>query len=448
MMQTFIDLWSPFIWAFAFGSFLHACWSKWLQWRDRDYCLKAEDEAHDIVASVHPEAGKLLSEVCLKKALSYERTCSALRDFQNTVYSMTWRIMLVFGVAPFVMQSLVFKIEMPFWMSACIAAAGLFAFECIISLPFAWHQMFAIEERFGFCNATKKLFWTDEVKSFCISSVVIALKVAATVFALQCVHSFYGKIDWKACLCLAALSSFAEMLFEIVQLEVIMPMFNKLKPMEESPLKERMLKLVKMNGFSPEGVFVIDESKRSKHSNAFCAGWGKSKKLVIDDTMLKTMSEDEILFIIGHELAHAKLHHLAVSRMASLAEIFAFLLVSSFFIYDLDLLHAFGFRLVNDAVAWSAIGFWMFKQVYSSFSWLLNGAFSWMSRKMEFAADRSSVEMLSSIEGKDFTDIASSALVRLYCDNLSWPLADPLYEAWNFSHPGFINRIKALKKIA
>lgn len=446
MMQTFIDLGSPFIWTFAFGSFLSVCWGRWLQWRNQIYSLRNEDKAHDIVSSVHPEAGKLLSRARLKKALSYQRTYDAFRDLRRTVYSSTWIFMLVFGIAPFVMQSLVFSLEMPVCGAACIAAASLFAFERVISLPFRWHQVFGIERRFEFCNTAKKLFWTDESKEFFVDLVVKVLKVASIVFALQCVHAFYGKIDWKACLCLAVLSSIAVMLFEIVQLEVIMPMFSKLKPMEESPLKERMLKLVKMNGFSPEGVFIIDESKRSKHSNAFCAGWGKSKKLVIDDTMLETMSEDEILFIIGHELAHAKLHHLAMSRLTRLATTFAFLLVSSIFIYDLDLLHAFGFRLVDDAVAWSVIGFWLFKRIYNSFIWLLDGAFSWMSRKMEFAADRNSVKMLSSMEGKDFIDIASSSLVQLYCNNLSWPLADSLYEAWNFGHPGFINRIKALKK--
>lgn len=443
-MNNIIDLTSTYILVFAFGFFAKACWNSWLIWREKNFELDSEKDAYDKILSVHSCAKDFYSEDKLKTSLLYERTCSAFNVFHGKIFQRIMLGVLAFGLVPYTMHLFFYNLSFSFIVSLSCTVLLLSFLDDIISLPFSYYENFKLETKFGFNTMTIKTFVTDFFKNIAVSSVYNVIQLSVIVSLLFAFHKYYGNIDWKICLVLSVISVIASMVMEVIDMKVIIPLFNKLSPMEDSPLKTRMEKMMNDFGFNSKGVFVIDASKRSKHSNAYCSGWGKNKSLVIYDTMLKNFTDDEIMAILGHELAHSKLNHLVIDRILSFIQTFMFLFISTFFIYDVSLYHAFGFSYVTSAnvTTFSIFGFWLFGKIYGAFSWILDGIESYISRSMEYAADRNSCKYNNGNINPMIT-----ALFKLYGENLSYPFNDSLYEAWNFSHPGFVNRISALKNL-
>lgn len=455
-MSYAVDLSSPFIWVFVVGMVLKVVWRSYLSWRDDDYVLRTEKDAESIIGKIHTLAKSIFTRDKLERSRKYELTTSAFSLFHSRVDSCISLAMTAFGAMPFMLSCVLGMTGAPLFIGAAIAALAMSLVDDIWTTPFNFVNQFKIEERFGFNTMTRSLFWKDFMKGKVIEVVMTFGDCAITYFSLLIVHTFYGRVDALACLVLAGGMSLLSMLLEVVHMSIIVPMFNKLEPMEDCDLKKRMESLLKSYGYNPSGLFVIDQSKRSKHSNAYCSGWGKNKKIVLFDTMLKSMSDDEILAIIGHELAHAKLKHLVIDRVMSFVGTFLFLWIASMFVYNIGLLDAFGYRgqTLMDSIgvqqlptsphsltAVSFLGLTLFGKIYAQVSWILRGLSSWMSRKMEFAADRHSCKF----NGK--VDPMITSLFKLYNENLSYPISDPLYESWNFSHPSLLNRVSALNEL-
>ena len=450
-MNYIVDLTSPFIWVFFLGSALQIIWNSWLSWRERDFVLKTEGEACTRLHELHSLAKDAFTEEKLKRSLSYERTSNAFSLFHGKCNRIIQGGILLFGLIPWLFSILLSSVGLPFVVSAICISVALNWLDNIIDIPFDWHSTFTLEERFGFNTTTKKIFWTDFFKNQLVSAIFTAGSIALSYFCLYGIHKFYGRVDWKVAIAFAVFNVIFGMLIEIVYMKIITPSFNKVEPMKDCELKTKMETLLKKFGFSPKGVFVIDESKRSRHMNAYCTGWGKNKRLVLFDTLLKHFTDDEILAILGHELAHAKLGHLVLDRILEVVQMSVFLIAASFFIYSTPMLAAFGYR--GDAVpvqdgsvaAMTAVAFialMLFRKVFSSVDWITDGIGSWISRKMEFAADKYSCKYTGKAES------AIAALFKLYGENLSYPISDKIFEMWHFSHPSLVNRVEALKRVA
>jgi len=454
-MNYAVDLTSPFIWVFVIGMIAKMCWRAYLGWRDDDYILRTEKDAESMIGKVHSLAKEMFSKDKLARSLEYERTSTAFGLFHSRVNSCIDLAMTAFGIVPMILSTVLSLTGFPMFIGLAIATLAISFLGDIWSTPFSYFEQFKIEERFGFNMMTPSLFWKDFMKGKAIE-VVMTFGYYSIIYAgLLLVHTYYGRIDAIACLMLTVGTTLFSMLMEIVHMKVIIPMFNKLEPMKDGELKNRMESLLKSYGYNPAGLFVIDQSKRSKHSNAYCSGWGKNKKIVLFDTMLKNMNDDEILAVIGHELAHAKLCHLVIGRVSEFIGTFAFFWIASMFIYDFDLLSAFGYRggeiatsiclqphsLTEAFASLSLIGFMLFGKIYAQISWIFTGVMSWMSRKMEFAADKYSCKFNKKVEPM------ITSLFKLYHENLSYPISDPLYESWYFSHPSLLNRVTALNNI-
>ena len=450
-MNYIIDLSSPFIWVFLVGTIAHSIWNAWLSWRDKDYILKTEDDALEKVNSLHPTASKFFTPEKMKLSLAYERVCRVFGAFESKCGKIFGAILLAFGFFPWLLSVFNREFNLSFLVAFIAATLVVSLIDTITDVPFDLHSTFSIEKRFGFNTTTKKIFWMDLLKNELVSNVVQIVTFAASFGLLYAYHCLFGKIGLVACLCGAAIFTATSMLFEVVYMKVVLPIFNKLEPMEDGELKTKMEEMMRKFGFSPNGVFVMDASKRSKHSNAYCSGWGKSKRLVLFDTLLENMNNDEILAILGHELAHSKLHHLVYNRVIDFATIFIYYFVASYFVYSTSMLDAFGYRgaaipcgdltstIAMTSVAF--IGFKVFEMLWGSFDWLLTGLKSWISRKMEFAADKYSCLYTGKV------DPMITALFKLYGENLTYPLSDQLFESWLFSHPGLVNRVEALKRV-
>ena len=221
---------------------------------------------------------------------------------------------------------------------------------------------------------------------------------------------------------------------------VIAPMFNKFNPLEEGELKSRITALMENLGFKSSGIFIMDASKRSGHSNAYFGGMGKSKRIVLYDTLVKQLTTDELEAVLGHELGHYKLHHILrkICIMLPLEFVMMFVLYK---IAQSHLLYTgFGFAIAEEMIVpLQFIGLFLSSLVANSLTEILSPIMNFSSRKDEYAADKFSAELTKN------PDALISGLIKLNSENLSELLPPKLYVIWNYSHPTLVERIKALK---
>ncbi len=296
----------------------------------------------------------------------------------------------------------------------------------ILGIPFSLYREFVLEKRFGFSNTTCSLWVSDFVKNSIIS-LILDLVIFSILVAIL---FFLGSAWWYVAGIFLILFSLG---FTVIYPIWIQPLFNKFVPLEEGSLRDKLSDLLSKEGFSLKKVFVVDESKRSNHSNAYCSGFGKNKRIVLYDSLIKTLSEDEIVAVFAHELGHAKRRHIAKRLSVSFAMIFVMLKLASLFIQNNDLFVAFGFETINPAVGLFLV-FLVFGSYPSFLSWMGN----YFSRKQEREADEFAKEKMGS--GLEL----ASALMKLQAQNLSNSQPSKLEVFFNYSHPTVFMRVEYL----
>jgi len=307
--------------------------------------------------------------------------------------------------------------------------ALLFSFffvQALIGLPLALYRTFGIEQRFGFNRMTWQLYLADLAKQTALA-VVLGLPL---ILALLWLMAHMGSLWWLyAWLVLTAFSIVLQLLFPAV----ILPLFNKFTPLAEGELAERVGKLLMRCGFKSKGLFVMDGSKRSSHGNAFFAGFGAAKRIVLFDTLVTRLEPPEVEAVLAHELGHYKLHHIIKRIVLSTLMTLAGLWVLG--------------QLMNEAWFYSGLGVTapgmaaalaLFMLVVPQFTFFLHPLSSHFSRKHEFEADAYATS------NADPAQLAQ-ALVKLYRDNASTLTPDPLHSAFYDSHPPAAVRISRLR---
>lgn len=303
----------------------------------------------------------------------------------------------------------------------------------ILSVPFALYSEFGIEKHFGFSKMTIGMWIMDSIKSLALS-LVISLPLLGIMIAL-----FKYASDWWWILLGCVYVAFSLAISVIYPL-FIAPIFNKFTPLEEGELKTRLEKLLEKCGFKASGLFVMDASKRSGHSNAYFTGFGKSKRVVLYDTLIEQLSIDEIEAVLGHELGHYKHHHIIKRMCFMIPMIFVVLFVISFLVKFPYLYKGFGFD-AGEKVPFQMmfVGVFLLSMVfegYSDFAGLISNSFS---RKDEFQADAFSKKICGTEEP------LVTALIKLNKENLSEIQVPKIYSAFNYNHPPLLERINALR---
>jgi STE24 endopeptidase len=312
-------------------------------------------------------------------------------------------------------------------VSGLIFFAVLTMFTNLLRIPFSLYETFVIEERYGFNLMNLKTWISDLLKS-----LLLAILLGSLLLGLLLALVVHGGDAWWV---------WAWMLvgaFELVMLwlfpVVILPLFNKFDPIENKGLEEHIRTLTEKVGLRAKGIFKMDASKRSKHTNAFFIGLGRTKRIVLFDTLLASHTEEEILSVLGHEAGHWKRRH--ILRMLIPLEIlslFCFYVVAKFLNWPL-LYRTFGFQESNVYVALFLIG--AFISLIGFFAQPLESA---VSRKFEREADDFALRLMEKAEPM------RSALKRLAADNLSNLRPHPLYAWFYYSHPPLVERIERLK---
>ena len=308
--------------------------------------------------------------------------------------------------------------------------------ESILSIPFDLYSQFKIEKKFDFNKMTIKLWITDQIKNLILSLILGALlSLAASFVFIKFTNSWWFLLS-------AILIGFT-FIMQIVYPKFIAPLFNKFTPLEPGELKEKITDLLQKTGFVSDGLFVMDESKRSTHSNAYFTGFGKSKRIVLYDTLIKNLSTDELTAVLGHELGHFKLKHILKRLLIVIPMEFVLMFVLFWLAQNLELYQGFGFASITSQNVSSVqfIGLFLTTSVFSSVIELISPLTNFTSRKNEFAADAFSAKETGNPQN------LITALIKLNADNLSELLPPKIYVFWNYSHPTIIERIEKLSEV-
>jgi STE24 endopeptidase len=303
----------------------------------------------------------------------------------------------------------------------------------IIDLPFSWHRQFGIEEKFGFNRMTPALFFTDMFKGILLG-LAIGLPLLWVVLTLMTEAGQYWWVwTWFVWVGFNALLLWLFPTF-------IAPLFNKFKPLEDGPLKERIEGLLKRCDFTSQGLFIMDGSKRSAHGNAYFTGMGKAKRIVFFDTLIERLNPQEIEAVLAHELGHFKRQHIRKRLIQSFA--LSFLVLALLGWISTKAWFYLSLGITPDLNGYNAgLALALFSLVFPVFGFFLTPINSMGSRKHEYEADAFAAE-------KSSANDLITALVKLYQDNAATLTPDPLYSKFYDSHPPAPLRIAHLQSMA
>ena len=294
-----------------------------------------------------------------------------------------------------------------------------------LNLPFQLYSIFGIEARYGFNKITPKTFITDTIKATLLGTVIGGTLLAAVLWIYQELGSKFWVFAWLL------VSGFSLLMF-MFGTTLILPLFNKLKPVEQGELRTAVEKYCASQGYSLGRLFVMDGSKRSTKANAFFSGLGRSKTIVLFDTLIEKLSTKEIVAVLAHEIGHYKKKHTLSMFIFSNIQTFATFALLGWLLGYPELSKALGAQ--ESSFHLSALTFFILFTPLSIVLGLLNN--SW-SRHNEFEAD-------TFAKNTDDAEALKSALKKISADSLANLSPHPLYVAFNYTHPPLAQRLKNL----
>lgn len=299
----------------------------------------------------------------------------------------------------------------------------------IVSFPLQYYRTFVIEERFGFNRTTLRTFFLDKLKGWLLTAILGGGLLTALIWLIMNLGSSFWLYFW-------GIAALFMLLANVFYTSLIVPLFNKLTPLSEPVLLEKIRNYCDRISFPLKNVQVIDGSKRSTKANAFFSGLWGSKKVVLYDTLLANHSENELVAILAHEIGHYKKKHIVLGYVLSLAQSGLMLWIMSLVIFREELSVALGGEV------WAIhLNLLAFGLLYSPVSTLLGIGGNIISRRHEYAAD--------AFAGKTYdAEALQLALKKLSVRNLSNLFPHPAYVFVHYSHPPLLKRLKALDRFA
>lgn len=304
--------------------------------------------------------------------------------------------------------------------------AGLSLISWVLNLPFQLYSIFKIEAAFGFNKMTVKTFIADSLKGGLVATIFGGGILAVVIWMYQNLGSNFWLAAWLT------VSLFSVFMF-MFGTTLILPLFNKLKPLEPGELRLEIEKYCRSQGYSIGRLFVMDGSKRSTKANAFFSGLGRSKTIVLFDTLVEKLSTKEVVAVLAHEIGHYKKRHTLSMFLFSLIQSFAIFGLLGWLLSYPELSNALGSS--EQSFHLSALAFFILFTPLSMLLGLLNN--SW-SRHNEFEADTFA---------KETYEVAPmrSALEKISTDSLANLSPHPLYVAFNYTHPTLLQRINNIE---
>jgi len=367
----------------------------------------------------------VIDEATLAKMVDYTYDNSRLETKENLAEDIL-ELAILFFLLPALVGKLS-ELQLHIIWQALIFFGLLAAIGGVAEIPFDIYHTFVLERKYGFSTITWRLWLTDLIKSVIISTVLMGFILAAFMAFILYLPQSWWFWAW-------VFFTMFEILLMWLYPVVIAPLFNKFEPIKDELLKEKITALMAQVGLKAKGIYQVDEGKRSKHTNAYFTGIGKTKRIVLFDTLLASHSQEEILAVLAHEIGHCKKKHI----LKQLIFMIAASLVLLYFVYLIvnwpPLYSTFGLKqtpvyagLLLVSLYLSCIGFF-----FSPFGAII-------TRRYEREADKMARDLVGTSEPM------INALKRLAKDNLTNLHPHPLYVWFYYSHPPLIERIEYLK---
>jgi STE24 endopeptidase len=297
----------------------------------------------------------------------------------------------------------------------------------IINTPLALYDTFVIEERFGFNKTNLKTYFLDKLKGWFIAAILGGGITALIIWFYLLTKESFWIYAWIAVSCVMV---FISMFYSTL----IVPLFNKQTPLEEGDLRTAISKFCSKVGFKLDNVYVIDGSKRSTKSNAYFTGLGPKKRIVLYDTLIDDLTNDEIVAVLAHEIGHYKKRHTLINIPLGIIQTGITLYIFSLFTVNPMLSWALGAKVHSIHMVILAFGI-----IYSPISTVVGLALNLLSRKFEYQAD-------NFVKKHYDSSYLVTALKKLSSKNLSNLTPHPAYVFFHYSHPPLLQRIRALQK--
>ena len=318
------------------------------------------------------------------------------------------------------------KYEMAFLQTGLFFLT-LFILSDIISLPFSCYNTFVIEEKYGFNKTTPKTFVLDKIKGYLLTLIIGGGVLAGAMYLVASLPNGFWFWLWMG---LAALMLLINMFYA----DVIVPIFNKLKPLEEGSLREKIEAYSKKVGYSLKNIYIIDGSKRSTKANAFFSGLGPRKTIALYDTLVEKHSDEELVAVLAHEVGHFKKKHVLTSMLLTILQL-------GLMCYLLEI--CIKQPVISEALGGNGmvfhLGLMAFGILYSPLGTVIGVLMNILSRKNEYEADDYAK---TTYDGQAL----QLALKKLSVDSLSNLYPHPFYVFMHYSHPPLLKRLSALNK--
>ena len=312
-----------------------------------------------------------------------------------------------------------------YMLTTLIFFGVLFIVSDIVGTPFSLYSTFTIESKYGFNKMTLKTYFLDKLKSYLITLLIGGLLLGVLIYMVNAIGSNFWIYFW---IVMALFMLFMNMFYTTL----ILPLFNKLQPLEDGGLKDSIQSYSQKVKFPLTNIFVIDGSKRSSKGNAFFSGLGKKKKVVLYDTLIEKHSVEELTAVFAHEVGHYKKRHIILSTVFSIGLMGFMLFLFSRMVYNPEVSWAMGGETSTLHLNMLAFGI-----LYSPISTIFGIIGNIISRKNEFEADDYA---RTTYDSKPLVD----GLKKLSSDHLSNLTPHPAYVFVHYSHPPLKERIRAL----
>lgn len=373
-----------------------------------------------------PELKGIYEEEKYRKSQEYSRVNMKFGILTSSLSFVFIILMLVFGGFGYIDGIVRSFTVHPVWMALLFFGIIGLASD-ILSTPFDIYGTFVIEERFGFNRTTPGTYVLDKLKGWFLALVLGGGLLAVFVWF----YNVSGNLFWLyAWIVFTAFSLFMMMFYSTL----IVPLFNKQKPLEEGPLREEIEKFARESGFKLDNIFVIDGSKRSSKANAYFSGIGPKKRIVLFDTLIKEHTTEELVAVLAHEIGHYKKKHTAKGMVLSILHTGIMLFLLGLFINRPELSQALGAEEASFHMGILAFGL-----LYSPVSLILGILGNRMSRRHEYEADAFAAVKYAAKPLQD-------ALKKLSVNHLSNLRPHPAYVYVHYSHPPLLKRLEHLDR--
>ncbi len=372
-----------------------------------------------------------------KKSMAYEKQKQKFGLVVNTLTFLAMLVVLTLGGFGWLDHFIRNYTENPFLM-ALLFFGMLGLVSSILSIPFELYHVFVLEEKFGFNRTTPKTFILDKIKGLVIGAIIGGGLLLLIIYIYLSTGNYFWIIAWVVIACFMI---FMTMFYS----NLIVPLFNKQKPLEPGTLRVAIEAFAIKVGFKLKNIYVIDGSKRSKRANAYFTGLGMKKRIVLYDTLITDHTTEELVAVLAHEIGHYKKKHTTLSIILSLLQTGLMLFILSLFIRRESPLSQMlcqslsGFAGIGIKQSFH-MGILAFGLLYSPLSLILGILLNMLSRANEYQADR--------YAGLKYNpESLQNALKKLSVNNLSNLRPHPVYVFFYYSHPSLLQRLSALEKL-